>query len=68
LGIATLPEYRGQGMGTAITWGVVNAGGDKDARAAHLWATELGFPVYQKMGFWHIQNNANWIYYRPESS
>jgi GNAT superfamily N-acetyltransferase len=58
--IATLPECRGRGMGTAITWAVVNAGGDKGARTAHLWATEMGFPVYQKMGFRHVENKAIW--------
>jgi N-acetylglutamate synthase len=67
-GIATLPAFRGKGMGTAITWAVLNAGLDKGARAAYLWATELGFPIYLKMGFRHVQNKTNWIYRRPGSS
>ncbi len=65
--IATLPECRGRGMGTAITWAVVNAGRDRGARASHLWATEMGFPVYQNMGFRHVENKSIWIYPRyPE--
>jgi N-acetylglutamate synthase len=64
-GIATLPQYRGRGMGTAITWAVVYSGGEKGADAAYLWATEMGFSVYQKMGFRHVENKAIWNYQRP---
>jgi GNAT superfamily N-acetyltransferase len=63
--IATLPEHRGRGIGTAITWAVVNGGADKGALATHLWATEMGFPVYQRMGFRHVENKAIWNYQRP---
>jgi GNAT superfamily N-acetyltransferase len=66
--IATVPAHRGQGFGTAITWAVVNAGREKGARATHLWATEMGYPVYRKMGFRHVQNKAVWIYQRPGST
>jgi N-acetylglutamate synthase len=66
--IATLPEHRGHGYGTAITWAVVNAGRKKGARATHLRATEMGFPVYRNMGFRHVQNKAVWVYERPQSA
>ena len=59
-GIATMPEHRGRGLGRAVTQAVVEAGKSKGARAAHLWATELGFPVYQKMGFHHVENQNIW--------
>lgn len=66
--IATVPNHRGRGLGTAITWAVVNAGRRRGARAAHLWATEMGFPIYQKMGFRHLQNMAIWTHGPPESA
>jgi len=64
-GIATVPAYRGRGIGSAITWAVVHAGRRRGARAAHLWATEMGYPVYRKMGFRHVQNMALWVFERP---
>ena len=60
--IATIPESRGRGIGTAVTSAVIHAGRSKGAIAAHLWATEMGFPVYHKMGFRHIQNKSTWIH------
>jgi N-acetylglutamate synthase len=65
-GIATCAEYRGRGIGSAITWAVVTAGQRWGAEAAYLWATQMGFPVYRKMGFRHIQNQAIWVHQPPK--
>jgi GNAT superfamily N-acetyltransferase len=64
-GIATLPSARGRGIGTAITGSVAEAGKRWGSRAAHLWATEMGLPVYRRMGFRHVANKAAWIFKRP---
>ncbi len=44
-------EYRGRGFGRAMTAAVVAAGRQSGATAASLSATDLGLPLYQKMGF-----------------
>ena len=64
-GIATLPDFRGRGLGSAITWAAVHAGKRWGSRATYLWATEMGFPVYLKMGFRHVENKAIWIFQQP---
>jgi len=61
-GIATLPEMRGRGIGAAITHEVVRRGARRGARAAHLWATPLGYPVYLKLGFRHVEDRAEWTF------
>ena len=45
------PSLRGRGYGAAITAAAVSAGRDCGATAACLEATQLGMPVYVKMGF-----------------
>jgi predicted N-acetyltransferase YhbS len=50
-GVATLPEYRRRGYGTAMTWAAVDEGAQRGAGAAVLSASEMGAPVYQRMGF-----------------
>lgn len=61
-GVATCPEYRGRGIGSAITQAVVTAGQRWGTDAAYLWATDMGFPVYRRMGFRHVQNQAIWVH------
>jgi GNAT superfamily N-acetyltransferase len=51
LGVGTLPEARGQGIGSAIT---LQPYLDARALGYHtgvLFATELGIPVYERLGF-----------------
>lgn len=67
-GIATVPECRGRGLGSAITWAVIHGGEKWGAHATHLWATKMGFPVYQKMGFKHVENKVIWTFERPGKS
>jgi ribosomal protein S18 acetylase RimI-like enzyme len=50
-GVATLPAYRRRGFGTAMTWAAVAAAAGRACDAAVLNASELGYPVYIKMGF-----------------
>ena len=45
------PAQRGRGFGAAITAAAITAGREAGATAACLEASELGLPVYLKMGF-----------------
>jgi GNAT superfamily N-acetyltransferase len=56
--IATLPSVRGRGFGFAITAATINA--DLSRRAV-LVASDLGRPVYEKLGFVATQRVTYWI-------
>jgi GNAT superfamily N-acetyltransferase len=47
------PSLRRRGYGAAITAATVDAGREMGATAACLEATEMGAPVYRRMGFVH---------------
>ena len=49
--VATLPEFRGRGIGTAITREPLQAAKDAGYRVAVLEASAKGLPVYEKIGF-----------------
>jgi GNAT superfamily N-acetyltransferase len=49
--VATLAEHRGRGLGAAITWAAVEAGLERGCRFASLQASQMGAPVYARMGF-----------------
>ncbi|MEX0325388.1 MAG: GNAT family N-acetyltransferase [Puniceicoccaceae bacterium] len=49
--VATLEKARGRGLGTAITRAAVEYGRKHGANHALLHATEMGEPIYQKIGF-----------------
>lgn len=51
MGVVTRPEHRRRGYGTAMTWAAVDTAREMGCRAFLLTATELGYPVYVKMGF-----------------
>jgi GNAT superfamily N-acetyltransferase len=51
MGVVTRPEHRRRGYGTAMTWAAVGLARDMGCRAFVLTATDLGYPVYVKMGF-----------------
>lgn len=49
--VTTLPRYRGQGLGKALTLAAMRAGRDLGYSNAVLFATPDGFPLYKKLGF-----------------
>jgi GNAT superfamily N-acetyltransferase len=49
--VATLPAARGRGVGAAITWAAAVAGRDAGVTRSILQASEMGEPVYRRMGY-----------------
>jgi predicted GNAT family acetyltransferase len=58
-GVATLPELRGRGIGTAITaFAILDAPG---VEFAWLMATPDGRSMYERMGFRHVSDWDVWV-------
>jgi GNAT superfamily N-acetyltransferase len=51
LGVGTLPEARGQGIGSAITLQPYLDAREVGFHTGVLFATDLGIPVYERLGF-----------------
>jgi len=49
--VATLESHRRRGIGEAMTWRSVSRGRETGCVVATLQASELGKPVYERMGF-----------------
>ncbi len=49
--VATLAAHRGHGYGEALTWHAVRRGIERGAAFASLQASEMGAPIYRRMGF-----------------
>lgn len=49
--VATLPEFRKRGFGEAMTWHAVATGAGYGCDMAALQASEMGQPIYERMGF-----------------
>lgn len=49
--VATLAQARGQGIGSAMTLTALYDGRDLGYRAGVLQSSEMGYPVYQRLGF-----------------
>jgi len=62
--IIVLPEYRRQGIGNKITSNLIDYGRNKGCTSQLLTASEMGEPVYRKLGF---EINATYVFYKRES-
>ncbi|GAB3930618.1 GNAT family N-acetyltransferase [Kribbella albertanoniae] len=49
--VGTHPDFRGSGIGTALTAAAVRAGEARGGQVAALTASAMGEPVYRRMGF-----------------
>ncbi|MBN2386150.1 MAG: GNAT family N-acetyltransferase [Anaerolineales bacterium] len=61
--IVVRPAFRGQGIGTALTGGLVNFFASRGVTSQILIATPLGEPVYKKFGF---TTRSSYIFLRNE--
>ncbi len=52
--VSTVPEQRGRGVGLAITRAPLIEARRRGYRIAILHATEMGFPVYRRLGFQEV--------------
>jgi hypothetical protein len=60
--VATLASHRGRGLGEALTWAAVRGGMLQGCRVASLQASEMGAPVYGRMGF---RTTLHYVKYGP---
>lgn len=58
--VGTVPEARGRGFGRSAVWAAIQAGRAQGARVAGLWATPLGRPMYERMGFRPVTQYRIW--------
>ncbi|MGE3073615.1 MAG: GNAT family N-acetyltransferase [Dehalococcoidia bacterium] len=49
--VATHPDYRRRGYGEALTWRAVSRGAELGCDMAALQASDMGRPIYERMGF-----------------
>lgn len=62
--IETLEDFRRRGIGTAMTWATIAEARQRGCMAITLTATELGYPVYLRMGFRPICSYRTYLYSR----
>lgn len=65
--IATIPDARGRGFGTALTWHLL-ADADPGWDLAVLQASEMGRPVYERMGFKLVRDFAEFVGHSPQEA
>lgn len=58
------PSSRRQGLGKAMTWAVLRAGRDAGCSIGVLDSTEMGYPLYEQMGF---ETVVQYHHFEPES-
>lgn len=59
--VGTLPKARSRGIGTAMTLHAMREGVRRGATVATLQATEMGEPVYERIGFRTVFNYQNYL-------
>lgn len=65
-GVGTVPELRGRGYGSAATVAAIDWGREQGARLAILHATQLGAPVYRRLGFETVCEVSQWLCTAPD--
>ena len=64
--VSTIPAHRRRGIGEAMTWRAALDGRDEGCIASYLQASEMGFPVYRRMGYRQVTTHRTWL--SPETS
>lgn len=60
MGVVTDDAFRRRGIGTAMTWAAIDAARQRGCIAITLTATEMGLPVYLRMGFVYACTLRTW--------
>ena len=58
--VATLPGFRRRGFGTALTMRATNDGLEAGCDLIALQASEMGYPVYERLGFETVVEYTQW--------
>ena len=58
--VGTVPTARGRGFGRAVVWAAIAAGRELGCQASSLWASPMGRPMYERMGFRPITEYRIW--------
>jgi GNAT superfamily N-acetyltransferase len=58
--VCTVPKGRKRGFATSAVWAAVEAGRKLGCDAAYLQATDMGRPVYERMGFHKVDDFGEW--------
>jgi GNAT superfamily N-acetyltransferase len=58
--VGTVPESRGRGFARAVVWSAITDGRAQGLRASALWATPMGRPMYERMGFRPVTEYRIW--------
>lgn len=59
--VAILPEFRRRGIGEHMTWRAALGGREEGCLASYLQSWEMGYRVYQRMGYRHVVDYATWL-------
>lgn len=63
--VATLDEYRGKGIGTAVVKHSLALAVEKGCACATLQASDMGYPIYARLGMEWVGNVHHWILAKP---
>ena len=66
--ILTLPSHRGRGIGRAMTLAAMRAGASLGLRIATLQSSDLGFGVYERLGFRELFRYDVWVHPGPDAT
>jgi ribosomal protein S18 acetylase RimI-like enzyme len=64
--ISTLKQYRGRGLGEALTAHAIRAGQARGCNTAALRASVMGRPIYERMGFSLSDDFISYVIPKPE--
>jgi GNAT superfamily N-acetyltransferase len=63
--VCTVPEARGRGIGGAVTAAAIDAAVAHGLRTAVLGASEMGYPVYRRLGFRDVSRLRSYGHPKP---
>ncbi|HEV7195471.1 MAG TPA: GNAT family N-acetyltransferase [Pedococcus sp.] len=63
--VGTVEAARRRGVGRALTAAMMRIGRDQGCHSAILHASELGYPVYESLGFDHVTDVSQYVWLPP---